>query len=223
MRFLKISEWCLWGIGAMLLLAYGLARVHGAVGNGQELARFEHARGSLLEAQRLGTVEHPLPDYRLWSTNRIQAYEETVRDDARAPMAVLHIPRIGLEVAVLDGTDETTLNRAVGHIEGTALPGGPGNAGIAGHRDGFFRGLKDLLPGDTIELRTLVDEQIYTIDEISIVAPEAVDVLDPTDEPSITLVTCYPFYHVGPAPQRYIVRAVRSTRLADAAAGPADR
>jgi len=222
-RFLRVVERCAWGAGAILLVAYGLVRVQGAVGNEQELERFEQARSALADAQRLESVEYPPADYRLWSASRIQAYEESLAQNARAPLAVLSIPRIGLEVAVLDGTDEITLNRGVGHIEGTAAPGEPGNTGIAGHRDGFFRGLKDVVPGDTLELRTLADAQTYTIEKITIVAPDAVDVLDSTDESSITLVTCYPFYHVGPAPRRYIVRAVRSARLADAVPGSSDR
>jgi sortase A len=89
------------------------------------------------------------------------------------------------------------------------LPGASGNSGIAGHRDGFFRGLKDVSPGDTIELDTLEEKQIYRIEQAWIVTPEDVSVLDPTPAQSITLVTCYPFYFVGSAPQRFIVRAVR--------------
>ena len=110
---------------------------------------------------------------------------------------------------MLDGTDNLTLNRAVGRIAGTARPGEPGNLGIAGHRDGFFRGLKDLAPGGELELETLDGAQlVYTVRDIWIVQPEDVHVLDPTPEPSLTLVTCFPFYHVGSAPERYIVRAV---------------
>ena len=126
------------------------------------------------------------------------------------PLVVLRIARIHLVVPVLEGTSDVTLNRGVGHIEETAMPGTGGNSGIAGHRDGFFRGLKDVGLGDTIELETLQEKQIYRIDRAWIVDPEDVSVLDPTPEQSITLVTCYPFYFVGSAPQRYIVRAVRA-------------
>ena len=112
-------------------------------------------------------------------------------------------------MAVLPGTDDATLDRGLGHIEDTALPGGVGNAGIAGHRDGFFRGLKDILPGDTIELDTLDRKEIYRVERTWIVDPSDVSVLDPTPAAAITLVTCYPFYFVGSAPQRFIVRAVR--------------
>jgi len=124
-------------------------------------------------------------------------------------MAVLRIPRLRLEVAVLPGTDDATLDRGLGHIDDTALPGADGNSGIAGHRDGFFRGLKDILPGDTIEIDTLDRKQVYRVERAWIVEPSDVSVLDPTPSASLTLVTCYPFYFVGSAPQRFIVRAVR--------------
>ncbi len=126
------------------------------------------------------------------------------------PLAVLRIARIRLVVPVLEGTSDVTLNRGVGHIEETAMPGTSGNSGIAGHRDGFFRSLKDVGVGDAIELETLQGKQTYRIERAWIVNPEDVSVLDPTPEQSITLVTCYPFYFVGSAPQRYIVRAVRA-------------
>ena len=110
---------------------------------------------------------------------------------------------------MLEGTDETTLNRAVGHIEDTALPGANGNSGIAGHRDGFFRPLKDIVVGDAIELETVPrHKEIYRVERTWIVDPEDVSVIDPTPARSLTLVTCYPFYFIGSAPKRFIVRAV---------------
>jgi len=108
---------------------------------------------------------------------------------------------------VLEGTDDLVLNRGVGHIDGTPRPGEPGNVGIAGHRDGFFRGLKDVTAGDVIEVETLSQRLRYRIQSLTIVSPQSVDVLEPTAEPALTLVTCYPFYYVGSAPQRFIVRA----------------
>ena len=135
-----------------------------------------------------------------------------LNEPAPPPLAVLRIPKIRLEVAVLPGTDDFTLNRAVGHIEDTALPGTDGNSGIAGHRDGFFRGLKDIEPLDAIELETLRGKELYHVERTWVVTPEDVSVLDATPKRSITLVTCYPFYHVGPAPQRYIVRAALAER-----------
>ena len=93
------------------------------------------------------------------------------------------------------------------------MPGAQGNLGIAGHRDGFFRGLKDIAPGDTLELETTAGREFYVVDDIRIVGPEEVSVLAGTPNQTITLVTCYPFYFVGSAPQRYIVRAVQRNAL----------
>lgn len=154
-------------------------------------------------------AEPEVQDFRLWAPERIQAYQASLREQGCAPTAVLRIPSIGLEVAVLEGTDDLTLNRAVGRIAGTARPGEAGNVGIAGHRDGFFRVLKDLAPDSPLELETLDGRRLcYRVSEIRVVRPSAVEVLDPTPEPSVTLVTCYPFYFAGSAPERFIVRAV---------------
>jgi LPXTG-site transpeptidase (sortase) family protein len=154
-------------------------------------------------------VEPEAQDFRLWAPERIQAYQASLQERGCAPTAVLRIPSIGLEVAVLEGTDDLTLNRAVGRIAGTARPGEAGNVGIAGHRDGFFRVLKDLAPDSPLELETLDGRRLcYRVQEIRVVRPSAVEVLDPTPEPSVTLVTCYPFYFAGSAPERFIVRAV---------------
>src|SRR5207344_2603970 len=118
------------------------------------------------------------------------------------------IPKIRLEVAVLPGTDDHTLDRGAGHIEDTPQPGAAGNSGIAGHRDGFFRGLQDIAAGDAIELDTLEGTHVYRVERTWVVEPEDVSVLDPTPTRALTLVTCYPFYFVGPAPKRFIVRAM---------------
>lgn len=148
-------------------------------------------------------------DMSLWSEKRIRDYRASLEAPVDLPLALLRIPKIGLEVPVLEGTDDLTLNRGVGHIEGTPRPGEAGNSGIAGHRDGFFRGLKDISAGDRLGLVTLAGDESYEVDRITIVSPDDVSVLDETPVPSVTLVTCYPFYFIGDAPKRYIVRAVR--------------
>jgi sortase A len=147
-------------------------------------------------------------DFSLWDVRRVRAYKEDFKS-ANAPLAVLHISKIGLDAPLLDGTDALTLNHGVGRIFGTARPGEAGNIGIAGHRDGFFRGLKDLKLGDAIELRTKKGMDHYVVDVIEIVKPNDVHVLGPRPVASLTLVTCFPFYFVGSAPQRYIVHASR--------------
>jgi len=148
------------------------------------------------------------PDFSLWSAKRIDDYRQAVSTDTRTPVALLRIPALDIEVAVLEGTDEVTLNRGVGHIDGTPMPGHGGNMGLAGHRDGFFRPLKDVETGTRIELETLTGSLTYRVTDVWIVDPSDVSVLADTAEPALTLVTCYPFYFVGNAPQRYIVRAV---------------
>jgi sortase A len=121
----------------------------------------------------------------------------------------LEISRIGISVIIAEGTDGRTLRRAVGHIPGTALPSEQGNVGISGHRDTFFRPLRNIRQDDEITLATLNGAYRYRVDTIKVVGPEEIEVLDSTTESMLTLVTCYPFYFVGPAPQRFIVRAHR--------------
>ena len=198
-----VVERTAWTFGTVCLVTFGALYVDGAAGARHELKRF-----AVLQAAALRPPS--APDLSLWDPERISAWRHALDESAPPPLAVLRIPKIRLEVPVLRGTDEFTLNRAVGHIDDTALPGTDGNSGIAGHRDGFFRGLKDIGPDDAIELDTLGGKEVYRVERTWVVYPEDVSVLDPTPTRSLTLVTCYPFYHVGPAPQRYIVRAVRA-------------
>jgi sortase A len=146
-------------------------------------------------------------DPALRPAGRVRGAESRLGGNAVTPMAVLRIPKLNLEVPVLNGTDRFTLNRGVGRIPGTAFPGETGNIGIAGHRDGFFRGLKDIHMGDKIELLTAKGTDIYTVDRILITDPSDVSVLDSGTKPALTLVTCYPFHYIGPAPRRFIVEA----------------
>jgi sortase A len=121
----------------------------------------------------------------------------------------MEISRLGLSAVVVEGIDKRTLRRAVGHIPGTALPGQSGNVGIAGHRDTFFRPLKDIQADDIITLTTRWGEYRYRVVSSRVVSPDDVAVLHPTSDEVLTLVTCHPFYFVGPAPNRFIVRAER--------------
>jgi sortase A len=121
----------------------------------------------------------------------------------------MDIPRLGLSVIVIEGASRTTLRRAAGHIPGTAWPGQSGNVGISGHRDTFFRPLRNIRRNDIITLTTLLGEYRYRVVSTKIVSPSDVAVLDPDGSDSLTLVTCYPFYFVGAAPDRFIVRAER--------------
>ena len=150
----------------------------------------------------------------LWSPGRVKAYKAALQREAPPTLAVLRIPRLKLEVPVYDGTADAVLDLAAGRIEDTALPGTAGNVGIAAHRDGFFRVLKDIKEGDALVLDTPVSTEQYEVEWIRITSPDDVSVIGPTPGSAVTLVGCYPFYHVGPAPQRFIVRAVPTTRTA---------
>ncbi|MGA2182645.1 MAG: class D sortase [Bryobacteraceae bacterium] len=119
----------------------------------------------------------------------------------------LSVPRLHLSAMVREGIDRNTLQLAVGHIPATALPGQAGNVGVAGHRDTFFRGLKDLRTGDEIQFSTLRGDFKYVVESLIIVEPDNVGVLAPSSENVLTMVTCYPFSYIGAAPRRFVVRA----------------
>ena len=198
-RFLLIT-------GLSLLMVSIVVRVNGLAMARAGVWSFEAHQSEAADSASKKPESSPL-DFSLWSEKRVLAYKAALGLKFDAPLAVLSIPRIGLEVPVFDGTDDLILNRGAGRISGTAKPGQPGNIGIAAHRDGFFRGLKDIRVGDRIELRTQDDASLYAVDDIEIVQPTDVTVLRNRPSPSLTLVTCYPFYFVGDAPQRYIVHA----------------
>jgi sortase A len=119
----------------------------------------------------------------------------------------LTAPSVGLSTTVLEGSDDATLRLGSGHIEDTPFPGQPGNVGIAGHRDTTFRPLRRIHVGDPLEFTTSDHLYRYRISRTLIVGPDDVYVLDPTDQPTLTLVTCYPFEFIGHAPKRFIVQA----------------
>jgi sortase A len=200
-RLLWLAEGLSWTFGLVGVLAWGSFQIRVATSTRDDLARFAELQ--------LAAADAGSPDQSLWSPHRVSAWRHALSEPAPAPLAVLRIPRIRLVAPVLPGTDDRTLDRGLGHIEHTAQPGTEGNAGIAGHRDGFFRGLKDIALGDVIELETLGGRETYRVERMWVVNPEDVSVLDPTSTPAVTLVTCFPFYFIGSAPQRFIVRAVR--------------
>lgn len=197
-------------VGVCLLVASALAIVDRSVSSRRSLAAFDQARAaksSPVATDKVALASAETTDFSLWSEKRIREYKASLTVAKQLPMAVLDISRLRIRVPVFEGTDDLVLNRGLGWIVGTARPGETGNIGIAGHRDGFFRGLKDIVVGDTMELGTLDQRATYVVDEIEIVTPEQVEVLRPRGAPAITLVTCYPFYFIGDAPQRFIVHA----------------
>lgn len=147
-----------------------------------------------------------VPDKTEWSEKASAKYEKN-KDGGGVPMAFLTIDRLNIKAPVYSGTHRITLDRGLGWIEGTAEPDEVGNIAISGHRDGFFRPLKDIKVGDAIEMQTPTGVQKFEVANISIVDALEVSVLDPTDTTVLTLITCHPFYYQGYAPDRYIVRA----------------
>ena len=223
MKWMKKLERPLIILGALLFFVYASARIHGFILSRAEVKRFKSQQLLAQELDKGTEATGKAPDFSVWSPKRIQGYQESLASHFTPAMALLRIPKIHLEVPVLEGTDDLSLNRAVGHIAGTARPGeiSDGNIGIAGHRDGFFRGLKDVATGDRIEIMTPKQTITYVIDHIIIVNPSDVSVFAPRSRSSVTLVTCYPFYFVGSAPQRYIVQA--SLASSDATSVSADK
>lgn len=167
-------------VGAVLVMLAGLVWADGAAKSRAAIAEFERDDA---------------------------ARQVAVSASADSTLAVLRIDSARIEVPVFESTSSADLKKGVGHVEGSVRPGGNGNIAIAGHRDTFFRGLKDVKVGAEIEMTTRQGRRIYRVSELKIVDPLDVSVLEPTEDTVLTLITCYPFYYVGPAPDRYIVRA----------------
>ena len=135
------------------------------------------------------------------------AKRSTVSAAAKGVIGRIEIPRLRISGMIAEGTDNRTLKRAVGHVPKTSQPGEAGNVGLAAHRDGFFRGLGGVKKDDVIRIVTVRGTYSYRVEWMVVVDPHRVDVLDPTAERSLTLITCYPFNFIGHAPKRFIVRA----------------
>ncbi len=179
-RFTVIVESASLVLGTVLVLLAGLVWADGAAKSRAAIAEFEA---------------------------REPGVHAAVPPGQDATLAVLRIESAGIEVPVFESTSSADLNKGVGHVEGSIRPGGDGNIAIAGHRDTFFRGLKDVKVGAEIEMRTPAGSRVFRVSSLEIVDPLDVSVLEPTEDTVLTLITCYPFYYVGPAPDRYIVRA----------------
>jgi sortase A len=217
-KALRILERGLLLLGLLLLVAFAFAHIHRFIMFRAEMAKFqarqlESPKGVATGMQAVdgaipdgGPHQSPNSEYSTWSIQRTKSYQANLGKPVES-LAVLRIPTLHLEVPLLEGTDAVTLNRGVGRIAGTSLLGQGGNIGIAGHRDGFFRRLKDIRTGDAIEVVKISGTDVFIVDQIRITSPADVSVLRPRAKHSLTLVTCYPFYFVGPAPSRYIVEA----------------
>ncbi|MGH7730157.1 MAG: class D sortase, partial [Candidatus Eiseniibacteriota bacterium] len=153
--------------------------------------------------RRLQALDRPVRSRPLVKVARATRKEA----EASGVVGRIEIPRLRLSAPVVEGTSDRALRRGVGHVERTAFPGERGNVGLAGHRDTWFRGLKEVERGDLIRLRTPDGSFVYAVEAVRIVDPERGDLLHATHRPRLTLVTCFPFKWVGPAPQRFVVLA----------------
>jgi sortase A len=197
MRWIELT---LWLVGAALIFTYLIAQTWAERGRDQAVAMFIQAQMTVETPNAAAPARTAETPPKSGATSA-----ETSADEV---LAVLRFRAGDVDVPVRYGSEETALRRGAGVIEGTAMPGSPGNVAIAAHRDTFFRGLKDLALGDQIQLVTRFRTQTYQVVDLSVVDPADVHVLADTGESVLTLVTCYPFYFVGNAPQRFIVRAV---------------
>ena len=174
----KVAQWFLCIIGLLLVGYWAEAQLNAKWSQVQGARELERP-GFLVSAPRYGSV-----------------------------VAKLEIPRIHLSTIAFEGDTESILARGAGHISGSALPGTRGNAVFAAHRDTFFRPLRSIRAGDVISVETAQNKKDYVVKSARVVSPDEVDVLRPTPEPTLTLITCYPFRYIGPAPDRFVVRAV---------------
>ena len=207
--WLRRFEIALLAAGLVLLTVFLAVKVQSQISARIAVKKFENARAAEIQKNE-ESFRRSIPtkvDFSLWSNGRIKDYLESLEEPTETPLAVFRIPKLNLEVPVYEGSDDRTLNVGLGRIIGTAKLCETGNTGIAGHRDGFFRGLKDLAPGDTLELMLPHRTDHYSVTSLMVTTPDDVSVLEPTSTASLTLVTCYPFYFVGSAPRRFIVKA----------------
>jgi LPXTG-site transpeptidase (sortase) family protein len=151
------------------------------------------------------------PDTSLWAPGRLADYQASLKADLPPVLGVLEVPSVGLKVPVYSTNTDLVMDRGAGIIDGMAYPHEPGNIGISGHRDGYFRVLKDVQVGDTIVLQSTEGEKRFKINATKVVAISDTTLLRDTDDQTVTLVTCYPFYFVGHAPKRFIVTASLDT------------
>ena len=195
-------------IGILALSYCGLALLEAKLYQANEARRFELALNNLGPSARSGEDLHlsrlPAPPEK---AKRLKAANLDTTRRGGFPLGRIEMSRIGLSAMILEGTDDWTLRRAVGHIPETALPGETGNVALAGHRDTFFRSLRQIRKGEVITLKTLDGDFQYRVESTAVVPPTDVQVLHPLGGRTLTLITCFPFDYLGSAPNRFVVRA----------------
>ena len=221
-RTIKALEVCSYAAGAALFGFFAVQLAQGEVERQSGISQFHNFAQATQTDAAVGDAtpagDHPAfaigdstPDTALWAPGRIADYQASLKADLPPVIGVLELPSVGLSVPLYPTDSELAMDRGAGIIDGMAYPHEGGNIGIAGHRDGYFRVLKDVKVGDALTLETLEGPKQFRIDNIRVVEIEDTDVLEDTDDQTVTLVTCYPFYFVGHAPQRYIVTASLDT------------
>ena len=190
-------------VGVACLGTYALATLEARRYQAEQTAAFE-AR----EAAEKTPAARPRPAVK-GSMPSVPAMPSTESVETGTMLGMLVVPRLKLSTAVVQGDDDATLSKAVGHLPDTPLPWQAGNSAVAAHRDTLFRPLKDIAVGDEIRFRTSSGDIHYRVTRTSIVNPDDISVLDPGERDMLTLITCYPFYYVGHAPKRFIVHAER--------------
>jgi len=199
--FLRWTHWFLFIAGAVTLAWVALSLFQARL--------YQQSAGSALDAQvRAAQIQSAqIQPAQIQAASQLPANLPRAIVKEGEVLGRMEISRLGMSIVILEGTSSRTLRLGVGHIAGTAFPGEPGNIGIAGHRDSYFRALKDIRSGDEISIQTATGLSRYQVDRVQMLEPSDIAVLAPTAIPGITLVTCYPFYFVGPAPQRFVVHA----------------
>jgi sortase A len=187
-------QWWLWiervllGLGVACSVWWGVVSL--------QAARSQHAQRAALERMR-GAAPAMVSDSAVLPTGSL--------------IGSLDIPRLRLSAVIAEGDDDATLRVAIGHLPDTPMPWHEGNSALAGHRDTCFRPLQHVRVGDEVRVSTVRGDFRYHVRDTMVVSPNDVWVLDPTDRPTLTLITCYPFRYIGNAPRRLIVRAERTT------------
>jgi len=200
----SVSQFLFLLLAVVSLGLYGYTYVERVVYQAYESRLFDRAAGNRAPATSSNPETTPIAGV-------VQADRKSMpAPESAFPISVigrLSVPRLQFSAMVREGIDRRTLRVAVGHIPSTALPGQAGNVGLAGHRDTFFRGLKDLRPRDEIQFATPIGNFKYQVESLTVVEPDNVEALAPSPENVLTMVTCYPFSYIGPAPKRFVVRA----------------
>lgn len=210
--FLRWSAYLFLAIGALILGYLGFVLLDVWVFQTYHAWRFQRALKdsgtAAAEITAPNRTSRVLPNPP--GSNRVRGNNPVRSITADGSLGRIEVRRIGLTAMIVEGTDTKALRRAVGHVTGTALPGEQGNIAIAGHRDTFFRALRNIRTNDEITLTTLNGTYTYQVDYTRVVGPDDTEVISASAYPVLTLVTCYPFYYVGPAPERFVVRAHKS-------------